>query len=251
MKSVTTIDSSSDLFWAMKGAGHNFGIVTSLTSKVYDIQFSKWAIETFTFSGTKVEAVYQTANDYLLKNGTQPVGVINWSYWLNIPSADPTNQPVILFYVIQEGVTTVDSAYTQPFHDIGPLSAQAQSGTYRDLAGWSGIALSSPHCQDVGLANPRFPIYLQDAYTIFANAVRGASSFNHSIFMIEGYCMEGVHAIPAGSAAFAFRSQNILAAPLITYKSTGSTINCQAKQLGDQLRRILFQASGLPNPCLR
>lgn len=89
--SLTTIDSSSDLFWAMKGAGHNFGIVTSLTSKIYDIQYSNWAIVTFTFSGTKVDSVYQAANDYLLKNGTQPAGVINWSYWLNIPSVDPTN----------------------------------------------------------------------------------------------------------------------------------------------------------------
>lgn len=65
--------------------------------------------------------------------------------------------------------------------------------------------------------------------------------------MFEGYSMEGVHAIPADSAAFAFRSENILAAPLITYNSTSSTIDCSAKSLGDQLRQILYKASGLPN----
>lgn len=59
--------------------------------------------------------------------------------------------------------------------------------------------------------------------------------------------MEGVHAIPADSAAFAFRSENILAAPLISYTSTGSTIDCQAKQLGEQLRQILHNGSGLSN----
>lgn len=89
--SLRTIDASSELWWAMKGAGHNFGIVTSLTSKIYDVQYSNWAIETFIFSGDKVEPVYQAANDYLLKNGTQPVNVINWSYWLNNPDADPNN----------------------------------------------------------------------------------------------------------------------------------------------------------------
>lgn len=89
--SLTEIDATSDLWWAMKGAGHNFGIVTSLTTKVYDIQHRDWAIETLIFSGDKVGAVYQAANDYLLKNGTQPTDVINWSYWLNIPSADPNN----------------------------------------------------------------------------------------------------------------------------------------------------------------
>lgn len=89
--SLRTIDASSDLWWAMKGAGHNFGIVTSLTSKIYDIQHSNWAINTIIFSGDQVEAVYQAINEYLLKNGTQPVDVINWSYWLNIPAVDPTN----------------------------------------------------------------------------------------------------------------------------------------------------------------
>lgn len=162
---------------------------------------------------------------------------------------------MILFYVIQEGVTAVDSIYTQPFYDIGPLSAEPQSGTYKDLAAWTGIALDSPPCQNVGLANPRFPIYLQEynvaaqssAYTLFANSVRGSSAFNGSIFMFEGYSMGGVRAIPADSTAFAFRPENILAAPLITYNSTGSTIDCQAKQLGEQLRKILYRGTRLPH----
>lgn len=89
--SLKTIDQKSDLFWAMQGAGHNFGIITSVTSKVYDIVHPNWAIVTFIFSGSKVEQVYQAANDHLLQNGTQPADVINWSYWLNIPSFDPNN----------------------------------------------------------------------------------------------------------------------------------------------------------------
>ncbi|KAJ5897015.1 uncharacterized protein N7473_006414 [Penicillium subrubescens] len=248
---LTKIDAHSDLWWAMKGAGHNFGIVTSLTTKVFDIQHRDWAIETITFSGDKVGAVYQAANDYLLKNGTQPEGLINWSYWLNNPGADP-NSPVIIFYIIQEGVTTVDSAYTEPFHNIGPISIQPASGTYTDLAGWTGIANSSPPCQKGALANPRFPIYLQSynvdaqkkAYSVFANAVRGASTFNNSIFMFEGYSMEGVQAIASDSSAFAFRSENILAAPLINYLPAGSTLDTKVANLGNQLRDILRDGTG-------
>jgi len=85
---LRTINANSDLWWAIKGAGHNFGIVTSATVKIFDIEHTNWAVETFIFSGDKVEEVYQAANDHLLKNGTQPVGVINWSYWLNNPDAD-------------------------------------------------------------------------------------------------------------------------------------------------------------------
>jgi FAD/FMN-containing dehydrogenase len=87
--SFKMIDQRSDLFWAMKGAGHNFGIVTSVTAKIYDIEHRDWAIETLVFSGDQVGEVYQAANEHLLRK--QPVGVINWSYWLNNPDADPNN----------------------------------------------------------------------------------------------------------------------------------------------------------------
>lgn len=87
---LATITPKSDLFWAMKGAGHNFGIVTSVTTKIFDNKHRDWVIEAITFSGNKVEAVYQAANDNLLKNGTQPVDIINWSFWFNNPDAGPS-----------------------------------------------------------------------------------------------------------------------------------------------------------------
>lgn len=158
-------------------------------------------------------------------------------------------------YIIQEGVDVVDSAYTQPFIDLGPLSQDPVGGTYNDLAAWTEIALSSAPCQKAGLVNPRFPIYLQTynvsaqktAYDQFADAVNASSPFNASIFMFEGYSMQGVQAIESDSTAFAFRSENILAAPLITYAPAGSALDQAAAQLGEQLRQVLHAASGRPH----
>lgn len=88
--SLITVDKNSELFWAMKGAGHNFGIVTSMTSKIYDIQNPNYAMETLIFSGDQVEAVYKVANEQWLINGkTMPVDLINWSYWYFDPTTDP------------------------------------------------------------------------------------------------------------------------------------------------------------------
>ena len=87
--SLTMIDETSDLFWGLKGAGHNFGIVTSVTSKVYDVQYPNYAIETIFFSGDKVEEVYELANELWITNGTSPEGVNNWSYWYFDPTIDP------------------------------------------------------------------------------------------------------------------------------------------------------------------
>ncbi|AEO63152.1 uncharacterized protein THITE_2108049 [Thermothielavioides terrestris NRRL 8126] len=249
---LTTIDANSDLWWAVRGAGHNFGIVTSVTVKIYPRVYTNWAIETITFTGDKVKAVYQAINDYLLRNGTQPVDVTNWSYWFNDPAVDP-NGPVIQLYIIQEGVTAVDPTYTQPFHALGPVSVVPDNGTYLDLAGWVGITLASPPCQKAGLANPRFPIYLrsynataqQAVYSAFAAATNASSPFANSLFMFEGYPTEGVRAVDPDSSAYAFRTDNdLLIAPLIQYTPAGPDLDRQAEQLGNQLRNILLAGSG-------
>ncbi|WQF82340.1 Putative FAD-binding domain, PCMH-type, FAD-binding, type PCMH, subdomain 2 [Colletotrichum destructivum] len=248
---LRTINETSDLWWAVKGAGHNFGIVTSVDVKIYDIEHRDWAVETLIFSGDKVEDVYQAVNDHLLKNGTQAVDVINWSYWLNNPDADPEN-PIILFWILQEGVTTVDPVYTEPFRDIGPISSTPGAGTYLDLAAWTGIALDSPPCQKAGLNNPRFPIYVESynveaqrkAYDLFASSVKGDSPFSNSLFMFEGYSAQGVKAVESDSTAFAYRGDNLLFAPLITYTPGGAELDQQAAILGNQLRDIIHEGSG-------
>jgi FAD/FMN-containing dehydrogenase len=243
--------SNSDLWWAMKGAGHNFGIVTSVTVKVYPRVHTTWAIETFMFAGDKVEALYQAANDHLLQDGAQPVDIINWSYWMNIPEVDPTG-PVIEFYIIQEGVTVVDPAYTEPFHALGPISATPNTGSYLDVSAWVGIALDGPPCQKTGAANPRFPLYLpaynpaamQELYAHFKTSTNASSPFATSLFMFEGYSMQAVHAIDTASTAYAFRDDELLTAPLVQYTPAGPARDLEAKQLGNELREILHRGTG-------
>ncbi|KAM0559928.1 hypothetical protein ACHAPJ_003878 [Fusarium lateritium] len=247
--SFKTVDKKSDLWWALKGAGHNFGIVTSITSKVYDIQHRDWAIETLVFSGEQVEQLYKTANEHLLRK--QPEGVINWSYWVHNPEADPEN-PVILFWLIQEGVKAIDAKISKPFHDLKPIAITPESGDYRDLAKWTQIDIDAAPCQKNGLANPRFPLYLQKynvnamkaAWKLFASGTGPKTPFNTSIFMFEGYSTQAVRANGAKSAAFAFRQENLLTAPLITYKRGDAALDKKAAKLGNDLRDILHKASG-------
>ena len=80
---LKTIDNKSDLWWGMQGAGHNFGVVTSVTSKVYDVTHYDWAIETIVFSGDKVEEVYDAVNKYIVQDGKQADDIHDWTYWQN------------------------------------------------------------------------------------------------------------------------------------------------------------------------
>ena len=159
---------------------------------------------------------------------------------------------MIIFYIIQEGVTAVDPAYKKPFYELKPLSAEPGRGTYLDLAGWTGIDISAMPCQKLGHANPRFPIYLESynvkaqkkVYEVFANAVRGSSPFNNSMFQFEGYPTKGIRKVSSDKTAFAYRSEKLLVAPMINYVSDGSKLDRQAAELGNNLRRILHEATG-------
>lgn len=156
-------------------------------------------------------------------------------------------------YLIQEGVDTVDTAYTQPFHDLGPIVTTPTSGTYLDLAKWTGISLSDPPCQITGNANPRFPIYLKSynptamrqVYDLFTQATTNASTpFSNALFMFEGYSTLGVKAIGDDTTAFAYRADNLLVAPLLTYKPNGKALDDQALALGNKIRQVLYEGSG-------
>lgn len=153
---------------------------------------------------------------------------------------------------MQEGAKAVDSAYTAPFHSMGPISIEPQSGSYTDLAKWVGITTTSGPCQKDGAMNPRFPNYLETynvaaqkkAYETFAEGVRGSSVFNNSLVTFDGYSTEGVKSIDVKSTAFAFRDQNVLMAPLIAYMPGGAELDKKAATLGKQIRQILHEGSG-------
>ncbi|KAI0428763.1 FAD binding domain protein [Xylaria sp. FL1042] len=181
---LRTIDKESDLWWAMQGAGHNFGIVTSVTSKIYDVEHRDWAYASF------------------------PVYIINYSFFYNDPTLDPDN-PLIMFFILQEGASVVDSIYTKPFHRLGPLASDA-----------AGV------------------------YDLFASATKITPALNGSLFPFEGYSLQGVKAVPNDHTAFPNRAGNLLVSSLLTYAPNSTALDKTAADLGKSLRQILYEGSG-------
>ncbi|KAK5993548.1 FAD-linked oxidoreductase chyH [Cladobotryum mycophilum] len=247
---MQTIDETSDLWWAMKGAGHNFGIVTSVTSKIYDIKHPDWAHETLVFTGGHVEDIYGRINEHLLKNGTQPVDVMHHSFYLNNPEVDP-KRPLVILSILQEGVKAVDSTYTEPFHMLGPIAIDSAAGRYIDLPGWLSSASESPACQKAGLVNLRFPIDLltynveaqRKVYDLFMSVTQETPALNNSMFLFEGYSLQGVQAVASESTAYPFRGDNLLISPLIVYQPDGPKLDKKAAEFGEDLRQELYKAS--------
>ena len=71
--STANVSSTShpDLYWGMRGAGHNFGIITELNYKIYDNPTPTWYYAEMVFEGYQLEILFDTMNQ-VAANGTQP-----------------------------------------------------------------------------------------------------------------------------------------------------------------------------------
>ena len=88
---VASSTSHPDLFWALRGAGHNFGIVTQFSYKIYDVPSNNsWAWESFVYTADKIEALYAQINT-LTRAGAQVVEIFNYSFFARMPAVDLVN----------------------------------------------------------------------------------------------------------------------------------------------------------------
>ncbi|POS69298.1 hypothetical protein DHEL01_v212307 [Diaporthe helianthi] len=247
---LTTIDSSSDLWWAMQGAGHNFGIVTSVTSKIYDVEYPDWAYKSYIFTGDKFTDVYNNVNQHLFMNGTPPVDIANYAFLFNDPTT--SDKPLLMFYILQEGVTTVDSQYTTPFDELGATTTTAASGSYTEIPTWTAMSLNDVVCQDAGTAGLRFPVdlleynvtALKNAYDIFATATQETPALNGSIFLFEGYSNQGVQSVPHESTAVSYRGDRLLVAPVLVFEPDGGALDAKAISVGQEIRDAIRAGTG-------
>ena len=230
-----------DLLWALKGAGHNFGIVSEVTYRIYDSDSgaseNPWVYELSFFSHDKLEAFYALMNDMMV---SQPPIVMNFAYMMRNVDLDPEHvctcilhirvpslqdssltismsQAIILHILLYAGQVALGQAYASPIRALKPLNTISGTSTFGDLTKLLQTSLDSPACQR-DMSGLRFPVYLQahnttalrDLYNYFDETMRREPRFNTSFFILEGYSMQRVQAVEESSTAFAYRGQNLL-----------------------------------------
>ncbi|KAM0342572.1 hypothetical protein ACHAPU_009425 [Fusarium lateritium] len=241
-------ESNSDLFWALRGAGHNFGIVTEWKYRIYDVRNPKWSYEIFIFLGDKLEEVLEWTNKMM---ETQPPHLIHWQYIVNAPEIDPDN-PIIWYAIISDGPVDEAREYTKPLHDIGPINVNAGTAPMPDLATITIMGQDTPACAK-GMTGLRYPIGLKTynapavrkVMTSIAEISRRVPEIAGSFFLLEGYSTHGVKAIDSKNSAFPHRDDEILVSPYIMYKPN-ATLDGLAQEHGENLRRHLLEASEDP-----
>lgn len=90
----TVVEASSsknaDLFWALRGAGHNYGIVTSFQVKAYDIPKGDqglWTVYALTYKQDKLEALFSLINK-IEASKTRPTKLALTGVFAKVPDVD-------------------------------------------------------------------------------------------------------------------------------------------------------------------
>ncbi|KZM28025.1 uncharacterized protein EKO05_0002058 [Ascochyta rabiei] len=214
-------EKNADLFWALRGAGHNFGIVTSLVLKTYDIP-SNWTVHMFVYTTDKLEALFDLINGFETPGTQRSTKLALTGVFVKLPDVDPVN-PVILYNVMYEGSAIKAEPYAAPFKALGPTSTTVNNVNYIDIYKITSNDLSSTPCVrnrnmlGVGTSLPSWDLEgVRNAFNIFRNLTEDPR-FSSSITLLENYGMVGVRAVDPDMTALApqEREYPILASPVL------------------------------------
>ena len=126
-------------------------------------------------------------------------------------------QPVIVLALVYEGASTIPEQDAAPFRAMGAVAHQSSVIQYPQVAVVTGNGDDAPVCGH-GTSTLRFPISVESynipaqraVYNELRDLMTTYPAFNGSLFLFEGYAVQGVKAIPDESTAFPHRQDNLL-----------------------------------------
>ncbi|MCJ1377218.1 hypothetical protein MMC17_000310 [Xylographa soralifera] len=243
--SMVTVSETSnpDLYWGIRGAGHNFGIVTRFDMKIYDYPAAEWYFITLVFTQDKLEALVTQVNK-MMGSGTQPKELMNYFVYAWNPEIS-TIDPVIILNINYVGTQAQAQQYVAPYLALNPAYTNDGMLPYPEIAGATGTGSNDFACQH-GYNRIQYPVGLltynistsRQVFELFKNQTLETPAFNLSTVAFEGYSLEAVKAVASDSTAFPHREDNILASILAVY-APDPALDAQAVAWGKQTRDML------------
>lgn len=228
-----------DLFWAMQGAGHNFGIVTSFELKIYPRKVDSWHYHNYIWKQDQLETVFKELNKFH-DNGNTPVLMgINFGLYMmdanvsdtevrhTLPYNFISRLPCLTHYTNNQAILYWTFAYTgpakdgekllKPFNAIPAVWDEQGDVPYPQIADIQGTGMKSPLCapetthitSTAGLKSYNITAQ-REIYELFNKRVAAHSEFKTARVVHEGYSNVGVRKRDSASSAFPFRDENHL-----------------------------------------
>ena len=191
-----------DLFWALRGAGYNFGVATQFTYQAYDQKDPVFA-GLISFTPDKLEGVIEALN--IIISGEDPKSGAICIF------AQPPGAPVPMVNVVcyYNGNQDQGSRHFEPLVSLDPIvndlrmipysklnTVQNPMATYGDRKSFKGVFYH----------HPLDPAFARTIMTDFTAKIQEEPDLIPSALLLEFYNMHKVCEVPSTATAFASRS---------------------------------------------
>ncbi|KAI0966723.1 FAD binding domain-containing protein [Xylaria arbuscula] len=237
--------SNSDLFWAVRGAGHNFGVVISSTFRTYpqDNNGNHYNAD-MSFTGDSLEGVVMAINS-LIPNQDSALAMDLLIF------ADPTTlTPIVYLNLVYAGAEADGQKYTAHFTNSSTITRNSLDETvvsFADLDSTAAGGAITAACtkgfrQNTYTANLKAldVITMRNLYNSYARLITANPLAANSLILFEVFGQQGITAKPSDTSAYANRGrENALALIEMIYSddSVAETVDSFARHWRDTLAR--------------
>jgi FAD/FMN-containing dehydrogenase len=238
-KLTSVTPSNTELWYALRGAGPNFGIVTSAVVRAHPVAQS--GLQAWTgsliFRPDQLEAIVQTTQNLSLR----PEMALTLTF-INQPA---TASQIIIASPFYYGSTEAGRAAFKPLLDIGPV---ADATAVTPYASWNNG--SNTACQKggrrptwgVGLAHMN-PASWSEVYKVWLDLVKQPGA-ERSSMLLNAYSTTKVRSVPDSSSAVPWRRTINFHASLTAFY-TNASFDATALSYGQKARALWRSGDGL------
>ncbi|CAK1359516.1 unnamed protein product [Cercospora beticola] len=245
--------SHPELFWGLRGAGHNFGIITSFQTRVYDVPSGPhglWTLTILTCSPSLLERFFETWND-LETTYPDPEGLLVLDAMFNRnPLVDPSNNPMITLIIAHEGSNPIADDYISAFQALNPTFSTQESSISWELIhdkmglgdppvcqlNWNLYGVTSPSLQEWNVTNMRENWDFYKDFTTEHEFLRG------SFYLLESYgrgkAMD-LDMLEVNAVAREEREKHILPALMMIWEGGEEAEQVIAGKVADRARALM------------
>lgn len=202
---TASLSEREDLFWALRGAGHNFGVVTEFKFRAYDQKNDVFA-GLLSFSPEKLEAVITFLNS-TIEHPNENAGAL-------CALAKPPGAPFLVVNVVVQYNGTEEEAkkHYSGLFELGPLVDDTKMIPYPQLNGLlNGLARHGGRRTFKGIFFdiPLRPSFVRGIFDSFAQIVQTDPEFENSAIMLEYLDYRKTDDVSIESTAFSNRGRTL------------------------------------------
>ncbi|KAF2741493.1 FAD-binding domain-containing protein [Polyplosphaeria fusca] len=236
---VASETSHPDLFWAVRGAGQNFGVVTAFTFQGYDQKEPVFA-GTLVFLPDKIPQIVSFVNKFHeVNDGNQ---AMLWGF----SAPPPMKAPVVLAQCFYNGTEEQGKEFFSDLINIGPIVNPLASVPYEKLNAMLNPASGFDGRKQFGggaFKLPLKPDYVQALHAEFTSFVDSHEKMNESLMLFETVPYKKVVEVPNEKMAFSNRGDYYNVATC--FKWFDASLDQEVREFSRNLLKKASQTAGV------